>query len=298
VTLFTTASHQARRGGSAFRLGLAVIGLTLVAALPVSAQDNKVIAKVNDKAITEGDLKLAEQEIGPDLPNVPAATKRQLLVEYMIENVMFAEAAEGQKLDKTPDFEARLQYMRRRVLRDIYYETAIRGAVPDAEAKKFYDEQVGKLPKEEEVSARHILVDKKELADEIYKKIKANGDFAALAKEHSKDPGSKDNGGSLGFFGKGQMVPVFEETAFKLAKDEVSAPVQSQFGWHIIKLDEKRTRQAPPFDSLKDRIVQSLVGQKAQALATDLRAKAKVEIVDPELNKAMTGPKAVEPKKQ
>jgi peptidyl-prolyl cis-trans isomerase C len=294
---FSSTSLPALLRSSAYVLGLSV-ALTLSGAGLAVAQDTKVVAKANGKSITEGDLKLAEQELGPDLANVPDSAKRQLLVEYMIENIVFAEAAETQKLDKSPDFDARLQYMRRRALRDLYYDKAVRAAVPEADAKKFYDEQVGKLPKEEEVSARHILVDKKELADQIAAKLKANGDFAALATEHSKDPGSKANGGSLGFFGKGQMVPVFEETAFKLAKGEVSAPVQSQFGWHIIKLDDKRVREAPPFDQLKERIMQSLVSQKAQAIATELRTKAKVEIVDPELNKAMNGMKPADaPKK-
>lgn len=283
------------RGAAA---SLSVMALSVLLAMPPAvAQDSKVIAKVNGKSITEADLKLAEQEIGPDLPQVPPAQKRQLLLEYTIENVVFSDAAEAQKLDTGAEFEARVAYARRRVLRDLYYDKTVRDAVPETDAKKFYDEQVGKLPKEEEVSARHILVDKKELADEIAQKLKGGGDFAALAKEHSKDPGSKENGGSLGYFGKGQMVPQFEEAAFKLAKGGVSAPVQSQFGWHIIKLDDKRQRQAPPFEALKERILQSLISQKAQSVATDLRTKAKVEIIDAELNQAINGMKAVEPKK-
>jgi peptidyl-prolyl cis-trans isomerase C len=269
------------------------VGLSLVlSAGPLSAQDpSAVVAKVNGKAITEADLKLAEQDIGADMPQVPEPAKRQLLVEYLIETMAFADAAEAQKIDKGPGAEARLAYARRRALRDLYYDSTIRAAVPDADAKKFYDEQVGKLAKDEEVSARHILVEKKELADDLVKKIKAGGDFAALAKEHSKDPGSKVDGGSLGFFGKGQMVPAFEEAAFKLAKGEVSDPVQSQFGWHVIKVDDRRSRQPPSFEQLKERILQSLISQKAQAVATELRGKAKVEILDAELNKAMNGMK-------
>jgi peptidyl-prolyl cis-trans isomerase C len=297
-----TMPSFARRGTTlAFGLGLTA-GLLLAAPHVAMAQatksDSQVVAKVNGRTITEGDLKFADAEIGQEIANLPDASKRQLLLEYSIENMVFAEAAEGVKLDKSSEFDARMAYLKRRALRDLYYETAVKSAVKDSEAKAFYDDQVKNLKPQDEVSARHILVEKKELADELAAKLKAGGDFAALAKEHSKDPGSKDSGGSLGFFGKGQMVPVFEETAFKLEKGAVSAPVQSQFGWHIIKLDDKRTQAAPPFDAVKERIVQSLIGQKAQAVATDLRAKAKVEILDAELNKAINAIKPADaPKK-
>jgi peptidyl-prolyl cis-trans isomerase C len=260
----------------------------------VIAADDTVLARVNGKAVTEADLKLAEAEIGSDLGPLPEPTKRQLLLEFMIETISFSDAAEAGGLAKGPAFEARMAYVKRRALRDIYYDQAIRGQVKDADAKAFYDEQVKAIKPQEEVSARHILVEKKELADEIAGKLKAGGDFAALAREHSKDTSSKDNGGSLGFFGRGQMVPPFEEAAFKLAKkDDISAPVQSQFGWHIIQLIDKRTRGAPPFEQIKERIINSLVSDKAQTIASDLRGKAKVEVLDPALRQAME-PKAVD----
>jgi peptidyl-prolyl cis-trans isomerase C len=298
-------SSPRRAASAAFCLGLTaglVVATPFVAfaqtTKPAAQADSTIVAKVNGKSVTEGDLKLADAELGQEIANVPPDTRRQLLLEYMIENITFADAAEAAKLDKTPDFDARMAHAKRRLLRDVYFDTAVRGAIKDSEAQAFYDEQVKTIKPQDEANARHILVDKKELADEIAGKLKAGGDFAALAKEHSKDPGSKDNGGSLGFFGKGQMVPQFEETAFKLGKGEVSAPVQSQFGWHIIKLDDKRTRAAPPFEGVKERIMQSLIGQKGQTIATDLRAKAKLEIIDPDLNKAMTAIKPADaPKK-
>lgn len=293
-----TLSHLLSRSAlSALVLAVAT-SLTTPYQAAIAQDPAGVVARVNGKAITEADLRLAEQDIGSDMPQVPEPAKRQLLLEYVIETLAFADAAEAQKLDKGVEPEARLAYARRRALRDIYYETSVRASVPEAEAKKFYDEQVGKLAKDEEVSARHILVDKKELADEIAKKLKAGGDFAALAKEHSKDPGSKADGGSLGFFGKGQMVPPFEEAAFKLTKGQISEPVQSQFGWHIIQVDDRRSRQPPTFAQVKERILQSLISQKAQTVAAELRGKAKVEIVDAELNKAINGMKPADaPKK-
>jgi peptidyl-prolyl cis-trans isomerase C len=137
------------------------------------------------------------------------------------------------------------------------------------------------------VRARHILVDSKDKAREIYEKIAHGSDFAQLARENSKDPGSKDQGGELGFFTRGQMVPQFEEAAFKLKKGEVSDPVESQFGWHIIRVDDRRQRAAPAFETVKDRVVASMIHKKAQQIATDLRGKAQIEYIDPEIKRSM-----------
>src|SRR5436190_1044241 len=159
--------------------------------------------------------------------------------------------------------------------------------ITDADAKKFYDSQVGTVKPEEEVRARHILVDSKDKAREIFEKLAHGSDFAPLAKEYSKDPGSKDQGGELGFFTRGQMVPQFEEAAFKLKKGEVSEPFESQFGWHIVRLDDRRQRAAPAFEAVKDRVVASMIHQKAQQIATDLRGKAQIEYIDPDIKRSM-----------
>lgn len=273
-------------------LGVAVLVATVgTFAAPLAAQD-ATVATVNGKAITEADVKLAESEIGSELNQLPPPTRRRLLIEYVIENQILADAADAAKLTTGPAFEQRVNFWKRRAMRDLFFDTNVKDAVKEADAKAFYDEQVKQMKPDEEVSARHILVAEKAKADEIAGKLKAGGDFVALAKEFSTDPGSKDNGGDLGFFGKGQMVPVFEETAFKMNKGDVSAPVQSQFGWHIIKLDDKRTKQPPAFDTVKDRIITSLVGQKAQTVVTDLRNKAKIDYVDPDVKKQVEAEKA------
>lgn len=278
-------ARRLRRLALAFGLGFASVLLVAAPHLAL-ADDAKVLAKVNGKTITEGDMKLAETEVGTELANVPEPRRRQLLLEFLIENIVFADAAEAAKLNSGPAFEARMAYLKRRALREMYFDKAVRELVTEADAKKIYDQQVAAMKPQEEVSARHILVDKKELADEIVTKLKAGGDFAALAKEHSKDPGSKENGGDLGFFGRGMMVPPFEEAAFKLAKGETSAPVQSQFGFHVIRVDDKRTKQVPPFDVFKERLMASLINQKAETVSTEMRAKAAIEILDPDLKAA------------
>lgn len=259
-------------------------------------QDNRIIATINGKAITEGELRLAEAEIGAELGNIPDATKRRVLIEFMIETQLLADAADSAKLGQGADFEQRSRYWRRRALRDTYFDTKIKGGVTDADAKTFYDGQVAQMKPEEEVKTRHILVETEDQAKELREKIAHGGNFAQLAKEHSKDPGSKDEGGELGYFSRGQMVPQFEEAAFKLQKGDLSEPVQTQFGWHLIQVDDRRTRKPPEFAEVKERLVAAMVHRKAQEIVASLREGAKIEYVDPaikaqiEAEKQMTAP--------
>ncbi len=266
---------------------MAAGALTLLMSWPVAAQTptpaagaDKVVATVNGRSITELDLSYAEAEIGGELGSIPADQRRRVLVEYLIENALFAEAGEKENLGTGPAFNDRMKYLQRRALRDTYFERSIKSSISEADAKKLYDAQVAAAKPQEEIRARHILLESEAKAKEIAEQLAKGGDFAKLAKEHSKDPGSKDDGGDLGFFSRGQMVPQFEETAFKLKKGEVSPPIQSQFGWHIIKLDDQRQRGAPPFEQIKGRIINSMVHRKAQEIGAQLREKAQVEFVD------------------
>jgi peptidyl-prolyl cis-trans isomerase C len=262
------------------------VALLTAPAIPVLAQDT-VVAKVNGKAITEGDMKLAEAEIGGDLGTLPEATKRRVLVEFLIENQLFADQADKLKLGSGTGFDERMQYWRRRTLRDVFFDKTLKDSVSDDEAKKFFDQQVKQMKPREEIRARHILVESKEKAVEVYEKIQHGGDFAALAKEYSKDPGSKEQGGELGFFSRGQMVPQFEEAAFKLNKGEVSEPFQTQFGWHIVKVDDRREQPAPSFEAVKERVRAAIIHRKAEETAAELRKQAAIEYVDPEIKKSV-----------
>ncbi|MCB1521908.1 MAG: peptidylprolyl isomerase [Hyphomicrobiaceae bacterium] len=243
------------------------------------------VASVNGRPITEADLKLAEDEIGRDLGKLPDTTKRRVLVEFLIENNLFAKAAEAAKMTDGDAFDSRMKYWRNRALRDAYFELNINKSVSEAAAKTYYDDQIKALPPREEVQARHILVESEEMAKDLKSKIDGGADFVALAKEHSKDPGTKDDGGMLGYFTNGQMVPAFETAAFALKKGDVSNPVKSQFGWHLIKLEDRRQKAPPTFDEVKDRILASMIHQRAQAVAAKLRADAKIEYIDPAIKK-------------
>jgi peptidyl-prolyl cis-trans isomerase C len=244
-----------------------------------------VVATVNGQPITESDLRFAENELGGEIANLPPEVKRRALAEYLIDNELFAKAAEEAKIAATPEYEQQMRYLKRRVLRELYFDKTLKGKIGEDEAKKIYTDKIAQLKPEEEIEARHILVDSEEKAKELHAKIVAGADFAQLAKENSTDTGSKDQGGVLGYFGHGQMVPEFEAAAFKLEKGQVSEPVHTNFGWHIIKVDDRRKKEPPSFAAVKDTILNSLVVRKAQDTATELRSKAQVEYVDAGIKK-------------
>ncbi len=267
---------------------LALAGALMALAAPAFA-DVKVLAKVDGKDITDADVALAQSEIGPNLGSIPAEQRTAVLVNYIIDNRLMMAAAEKAGLGSDASMAARIEYYKGRALRDLFFDKSVNGAVTDADAKKIYDKKVGEIKPVEEVHALHILVAKKEEADDIVAKLKAGGDFAALAKEKSTDTGSGAQGGDLGYFAKGQMVKPFEDAAWALKKDEVSAPVQSQFGWHVIKQLDKRNKPAPAFETVKDGILNGLVQQKAQEIIGGLHKAAKIEYVDEALKKAAEG---------
>ena len=263
----------------------ALLGASLMLA-PISAlAEDKPVATVDGRAITEADLAFADSEIGQDFGSLPLESKRRYLVEFLIETNLFAAAAENEKLATGPEFDKRVAYMKQRAARQAFFDSKVKGAVSEAAAKGFYDDQVKMMKTEDEVQARHILVGSEDQAKDIADKIAKGGDFAALAKENSVDAGSKENGGMLGFFGKGQMVPQFEQAAFALEKGQVSKPVQSQFGWHIIKVEDKRQKPPPTFDQVKGQILGSLMKSQAQSILGGLRKSAKIEYLDEAMKK-------------
>lgn len=244
----------------------------------------KVVAKVNGAEITESDIAFAEREIGRNLDQAKVsnpARRRQVLIEFLIENQILAEAAAKQKMGDGAGFANRMAYWKRRALREAYFENKIRAQITDAEARKFYEQQAAGAGKGgAQIRARHILVKTEEKAKEIYEMIAHDGDFAELARKHSTGPSGKQ-GGDLGYFGQGQMVPAFSKAAFALKVGEVSPPVKTRFGWHLIKLEDRRESSFPPFEQLKPRIVEHLASRKTREITTGLRKGAQVEYTDP-----------------
>lgn len=270
------------------RLAILSFGLVLAAA-PAFAQADKIVARVNGITITERDVALATEDLGDRLAQVPDERKRDEVVSYLVDLKLGAKAATDAKIADAPGFAARLAYNRDKVLLDEYLQSEAKKAVTPEAARKLFDDTVKSLTPEEEVNARHILVEEEALAKTVTERLKKGEDFAKVAAELSKDPGSGKEGGSLGWFSKERMVPEFAEAAFKLQKGEISEPVKSQFGWHVIKLEDRRAKPAPDFASVKPQIDQYLERKAQQDVILALRDKAKVERLDQ--------PAATEPKK-
>ena len=247
--------------------------------------EDAVVATVNGVEIKESDLDFAATEVGPRLPNVRPDDRRRLLLQFLIENELLATAAEEKNLDESDTFDARVAYHKRRALRDAYFEVSIVDAVKESDAKKLYDEQISKMKPEKDVKARHILVATEDEAKAIKAELEKGGDFVKLANEKSKDKNAKD--GELGFFSRGQMLKPFEEAAYALEVGQFSDPVQTVYGWHIIEVQDTRDQKLPSFDEVKDVILKRLVDQKAFTVISGLRDGSKIEIIDPDIKRAM-----------
>ncbi len=277
----TATSSDAKRGAHVrFAAATGVLAIALFASLPLRAEDaNPVLAKVNGAEIRQSDVALAEEELGPSLAQMDPATKKENVLAFLIDMKIVAKAAEEKKIEDRPDFKARLGFARNRLLMDNLLASEGKAATTTEAMKKVYDEAAKQIEGEQEVHARHILVETEDEAKAIKAELAKGADFAELAKKKSKDPGAAD-GGDLGFFTKEQMVPEFSAVAFSLEPGKISDPVKSQFGWHIIKVEEKRNRKAPDFEQVKAQI-ETYVTRKAQAeYVSKLREAAKVERMD------------------
>ena len=277
-----TTSFPETKTGRRFGLAPAAVtgclALVLLTGSPARA-DDPVLAKVNGSEIRQSDVTLAEEELAPSLAQMDPATKKDNVLSFLIDLKIVAKAAEDKKLENSDDFKRRLAFTRSRLLMDSLLATEGKSATTDDSMKKVYEEASKQITGEQEVHARHILVESEDEAKAVKEELNKGADFAELAKKKSKDPGASD-GGDLGFFTKDQMVPEFSTVAFALEPGKVSDPVKSQFGWHVIKVEEKRSRQAPAFDQVKGQI-ETYVTRKAQAdYVAKLREAAKVERMD------------------
>ena len=278
-----TTSFPVTKTGLRFGLASALAGCLAMAVIagPVrgAEQQDPVLAKVNGSEIRKSDVALAEEELGPSLSQMDPATKDDNVLSFLIDLKIVAKAAEDKKIENNEDFKKRLAFTRNRLLMDSLLASEGKAATTDEAMKKVYEDAAKQISGEQEVHARHILVETEDEAKAVADELKKGADFAELAKKKSKDPGASD-GGDLGFFTKDQMVPEFSAVAFSLEPGKISDPVKSQFGWHVIKVEEKRNRKPPDFDQVKGQI-ETYVTRKAQAdYVAKLREGAKVERMD------------------
>jgi len=246
------------------------------AAAPAAAASPSV-ATVNGKEISTQLFNTFLQAVtGKPAAEVPPEQKTQML-DQLINMMLAAQAAEKDGLSANPEVKARADLLNAQILAEAASDKYIKAhPVSESEVKAEYDTQVAAMPKE--YKARHILVETKEIAESLIRDLAAGGDFAKLAKSESKDPGSAKSGGDLGWFSSTSMVKPFSEAVASLQKGEITkAPVQTQYGWHVIQLEDVRTPQPPAFDEVKKQVEMIAQRKKLQAYLDELRKTAQIQ---------------------
>lgn len=270
---------------------LAAVALIAIAAANggVYAQDaaaDPIVAKVGGAEIHESELKLAIAGLDPQLANLPDDQKRVAALSSIIDVKLLAADAGKEGLQDTADFKQRLAFLTDRELHNAYFKKHVVDAVTPDEVKARYDKEVAAITPEDEIHARHILVKTEEEAKAVIKDLDAGKDFVEIAKEKSTDP-NKSEGGDLGYFAKGRMVPEFENAAFALKKGAYSKePVKTQFGFHVIKVEDKRKQQPPALEQVEPQVRQLVMRDKYLELLEKAKTAAPIDITDAALKTA------------
>jgi len=245
-----------------------------------------VVASVDGVGITEGELAFAAEDMAQDLRTLPPMEQRAFLISVLIDMKLMANAARDLQLNKGEVFERRLRYLEERSLRRAFFVTQVNENISDEDVRAAYDTFVAGQVTEEELRARHILLATLEDAQVVKAELDAGRNFEDLAREKSTGP-SGPNGGDLGFFGRGRMVKEFEDAVFAMEVGQVSDPVQTQFGWHVIKLEERRQSEPPAFEQVAPQIRQQMLIERFDSTVADLKSAAQIEVADPEIAAAI-----------
>jgi len=265
-----------------FVLAVAVSSASI---MPSFAQETKenVIARVNGVEVTDRELALAEVDLLEQFSKAPAEQRRAMILNALLDIKALAMAAEEAGLADDANFKAQMAFNRARALHNNYFQSNALNSITEEEMKERYDIEVKGIEPQPEIRARHILVKTEEEAKAIIVELDGGADFIELAKTKSTGP-SGPQGGDLGYFGRGQMVPEFEVAAFNLEKGAYTKePVKSQFGFHIIFKEDARDSQPPSYEDVKGQVRQALAREKYFRLTQDARSKFKVEVLDEDL---------------
>ncbi len=281
-----SSALAARRRVTLVATGAAILIAASSFAWAQAPAGDPVIAKVNGVEIHQSDLALAEEDIGQNIPVKDEQGKRDYLVNYLTDMILLSKAAEAKKIPDTRGIQAAHRLRAQQGLMETMLQEESKAATTDANLHKVYDDATKSMGAEQEVHARHILFRVANPTDDaaskaaetkvksVIDRVKKGEDFNKLANELTEDPSGKANGGDLGYFTKEQMVPEFSEVAFKLDKGQVSDPVKTQFGWHVLKVEDKRQRQAPAFDTVRDQVEQ-LRGAQGAGRSRDQAARGR-----------------------
>jgi peptidyl-prolyl cis-trans isomerase C len=254
-------------------------------AAPVSPET--VVATVGGEPITEADLGFAAEDLTQELSQMPPDQRKPFLLRVLIDMKVMAKAGQDAGMADTPLFQQRLDYLEDRALRRAYFAETIANSVTEEAVRADYEAFVAEFVPADEIRASHILVPTQDEANAVKAELDGGADFATVAKENSIDPGAA-NGGDLGFFGKGMMVAPFEAAAFALTDvGQVSAPVESQFGWHVIRLEEKRQSAPPAFEQVAAQLQQQRLMTTFDETVARLMEGVTIDIPDAALKAAV-----------
>lgn len=262
------------------RHGAIALGLLAgIAAVPALAADkDPVVAQINGTEIRASAVKSYQSTLPPQ---VAGQVPYEVLLDSLINNQLVFEQAKKDGADKDPELRQALKQVEQQLTVKSWMSTKLKAQVSEEAIKARYDQFLGQFQPAEEVHARHVLTETEDQAKAVIAELKKGADFAEVAKAKSKDPSAKSNGGDLGFFAKDEMVPQFAEAAFGMKAGELSqTPVQSQFGWHVIKVEDRRMSSPPTFEQAKMALREQVAEETAQKLVSDIRNKAKVKRFD------------------
>ncbi len=243
-----------------------------------SATSDPVVAKVDGESIHLSDLKDAAQGLPENLRGMPPQTLYPMLLDQLIDGRALVAEAHKSGLDKDPAVQRQVAAAEDRALQTAMLNKEVGPSISDEAVHARYEKEIAGKPGEEEVHAKHILLDSEAEAKKVIAQLKGGADFAALAKQYSKDPGGAQQGGDLGFFKKDEMVPEFATAAFSLQPGQVSPePVHSQFGWHVILVVARRQAEPPSFEQAHDELRQKMIQEGVKQAVAKARAAASVE---------------------
>ncbi|HUS54511.1 MAG TPA: peptidylprolyl isomerase [Thermohalobaculum sp.] len=240
------------------------------------------LAEVNGVTLTLGELIAIRRALPEQYQSLPDEVLFSGIVDQIIDQMLLAEAARTAGLDKRPAVALNLLNQQRAILADAYLRREVSTRASPEVVEALYKERYLDAPPEQEVRAAHILVEAEEKAAELKAQLDGGADFVALAAEHGTD-GTASKGGDLGWFVKSDMVPEFADAAFAMEPGTTSAPVQTPFGWHIIKLEERRDRPAPALDQVQNELLGEAMQQAQLAIVEELRSQATIVRTEPPL---------------
>ena len=241
------------------------------------AQNIPIVANVNNEDISLETMIHAMNELPPEIQSQPFMSYYEDLLERVIDIKLFAQEGKKMKLNEEPSVRAAIDFVIEKVLMQAFLSKYVQENIKEENLKASYNNFIADETSREEIKASHILMDTESEAIDVINMLNNGDDFAELAKNKSTGP-SGPSGGDLGWFKRGQMVPPFEKAAFSLNKNEISQrPVQTQFGWHVIKIFDKRIPEAPSYESMKSKLIQDLERKIVSKKIQDLRNDALIE---------------------